>query len=88
MSKKPEPARLRRNTKGEESCFPMDSEDSQSMAMSFNSSEWCGTEQDVLPGIISSVTAAPPSTCLLSSTHTDLPALAKYAADTNPLCPT
>jgi len=32
------------------------------------------------PGTISSVTAAPPSMCLLSNTTTLLPALAKYAA--------
>ncbi len=33
-----------------------------------------------LPGTISSVTAAPPKTCLFSSTTTFFPALARYAA--------
>ena len=39
------------------------------------------------PGKISSVTAAPPSTCRRSSTSTRLPARARYAALTRPLWP-
>jgi len=36
------------------------------------------------PGIISSVTAAPPITCLLSSTQTFSPAFCRYAAYQSP----
>ena len=36
--------------------------------------------ENLKPGTISSVTAAPPSTCLLSRTATCFPALARYAA--------
>src|SRR5438045_2441112 len=43
--------------------------------------------ENLKPGKISSVTAAPPSTCLRSSTTTFFPALARYAAVTRPLCP-
>src|SRR6185369_13686809 len=43
--------------------------------------------ENLNPGNTSSVTAAPPSTCLRSSTRTFLPACARYAAFTNPLCP-
>src|SRR5262249_25589273 len=39
------------------------------------------------PGKTSSVTAAPPSTCLRSQTRTLFPARARYAAFTRPLCP-
>ena len=39
------------------------------------------------PGKISSVTAAPPSTCRRSTTSTLRPALARYAALTRPLWP-
>src|SRR5437762_7001283 len=43
--------------------------------------------ENLKPGKTSSVTAAPPSTCLRSSTRTFLPARARYAAFTRPLCP-
>src|SRR6476661_6853467 len=39
------------------------------------------------PGLISSVTAAPPRTCRRSSTSTFRPARARYAALTRPLWP-
>src|SRR5437588_1199077 len=43
--------------------------------------------ENLKPGKISSVTAAPPSTCRRSSTSTRLPARARYAALTRPLWP-
>lgn len=43
--------------------------------------------ENLNPGIISSVTAAPPTTCRLSTTATDKPAFCKYAEAINPLCP-
>lgn len=43
--------------------------------------------ENLKPGMISSVTAAPPTTCRLSTTATDRPDRCKYPAATNPLCP-
>ena len=43
--------------------------------------------ENLNPGKISSVTAAPPSTCRRSSTSTLRPARARYAAHVSPLCP-
>src|SRR6185369_14032236 len=43
--------------------------------------------ENLNPGKTSSVTAAPPSTCRRSRTSTFLPARARYAALTRPLCP-
>src|SRR5215470_5153145 len=43
--------------------------------------------ENLKPGMISSVTAAPPSTWRRSSTRTFFPPRARYAALTRPLCP-
>src|SRR6185369_14708882 len=43
--------------------------------------------ENLNPGKTSSVTAAPPRTCLRSQTTTFFPARARYAAWTSPLCP-
>src|SRR6202021_2495620 len=61
---------------------------SRSRIISGRSSETTYEKTENLnPGIISSVTAAPPRTYLRSSTRTFLPACARYAAFTKPLWP-
>lgn len=43
--------------------------------------------ENLKPGIISSVTAAPPTTCRPSTTATERPDFCKYPAAIKPLCP-
>ena len=69
------------------SSSPRTSSSSSSMTAGRSRPARYDARENLNPGIISSVTAAPPTMCRRSSTVTSRPCLARYAADTRPLWP-